>query len=550
MFFRKRSFEVLPALSVRGPELRRSLRTVTVAWMFGIVWMTCATGSRTNIFGRMLGFSNTHFSILTAIPFIATFMQLVSTILIERTGLRKYQFLTCGVFHRLLWAPMAMIPLVLPIPSTAAVWLMLGLMMLSQMLNAMATPAWINWMGDLIPRRIRGRYFAMRGIVTNAFRIPIVILLGLYLDWVQKEGVPVTGEAQPLLLYSIMGVFVLAGVMGALDILLFLTLREVKPTVTDGLPKPSVEIRVSPPGAGLGGRMRFFGRYLRSAGEQLLLDPLRDNHFRRYVLFGATATFAMAVAAPFFWRNCLEWLGLSQLATDAIFLIIGPVAAIAAARPVGRLIDRWGRRPVLMLGSALTCLSILPYFFASRHFTTPDWLAGGLNAAIGLVGFEGPVRPETPVIPWMIMALSPTIGAIGWGAVNNAKMNIILGFSDGHGRSRYIAASTVFIALGGALGLLGGVVADRLEFLQEAPIAVGPFEWNNWHATFAMSLLARLTALGLTIHMPDPSSAPARVMFRTISVNAYNYVSSRLFWPLRAFGWGNTPERRRRRRRR
>jgi hypothetical protein len=69
----------------------------------------------------------------------------------------------------------------------------------------------------------------------------------------------------------------------------------------------------------------------------------------------------------------------------------------------------------------------------------------------------------------------------------------MLNFSDGPGRSKYVAASAVLIGIGGTLGgLAGGLVAQNLEFLQSNPL--GPFLWNNWHATFVISLLARVAA--------------------------------------------------------
>ena len=93
MFWRRKSYDVLPALSVRGPELRRSMRLVTAAWMMGIIWMFAVSGSRLNLFGRMLGFNDFHFGMLTALTFLAAFAQLAATILVERSGLKKYQFL-------------------------------------------------------------------------------------------------------------------------------------------------------------------------------------------------------------------------------------------------------------------------------------------------------------------------------------------------------------------------------------------------------------------------------------------------------------------------
>ena len=44
MSWRSRTYDELPALSIRRGELRRALRIVTAAWMFGVVWMALVGG--------------------------------------------------------------------------------------------------------------------------------------------------------------------------------------------------------------------------------------------------------------------------------------------------------------------------------------------------------------------------------------------------------------------------------------------------------------------------------------------------------------------------
>ena len=63
MSWRRKSFEVLPALRVGGKDLRKSLRTVTGAWMLGVVWFSIISGSQMTIFAKMLGFSNRQFGL-------------------------------------------------------------------------------------------------------------------------------------------------------------------------------------------------------------------------------------------------------------------------------------------------------------------------------------------------------------------------------------------------------------------------------------------------------------------------------------------------------
>lgn len=558
MSWRNKSYDEVPALSVRGQRLRQSLRTVTVAWMFGIVWMTCIAGSRLTIFARMLGFNNFHFGLLAAVPFVATLGQLVATVLIERTGLTKHQFLEFATIHRLLWLAVAAVPLVAALPGVPAlpapwgVWTMLGILAASLFFGAMAVPAWLTWMGHLIPRRIRGRYMADRSRITTGVQIPVVIGLAVLMDRMTRydaetgQRLPMTPADQPELLGAICAVFAVAAVIGAIDILLFRRLREIVPATGRQPREPAVKFDVRPrmsrtPAAGIA----FLGRYLCAAVRQLLIDPLTDSVFRQYVIYGATITFAMTVAGSYFWRNMLENLGFSQVAADVLFMVMAPLAGILAARGWGTLVDRWGRRPALIVATVCIIFSVTPHFFATAQTPAPQFVADGVNALAGLVrswtglGNTHWITPDMPVGAWLVISLATIVGGIGWTGIALAQHGIILGFADGSGRSKYVAAHGVLIGLGGVIGgLAGGALAHTLRDLQAAPILAGPFLWNNWHATFALSLLARIMALVWALRMPDPGSRKVRVMVRSWTSNVYNNVATRLFYPLRIFGWG------------
>ena len=83
---RQKSFDELPALAVRGRSLRHSLRLVTMAWMFGIVWMSLITGSQMTNFQRLMGFGYWSFGIMSAIPYAATLAQLVVAVSSNERG--------------------------------------------------------------------------------------------------------------------------------------------------------------------------------------------------------------------------------------------------------------------------------------------------------------------------------------------------------------------------------------------------------------------------------------------------------------------------------
>lgn len=544
MPWRRQSYDVLPALSVRGNTLRRAMRNVTIGWIFCMVWMSCVMGSRLTIFARFLGFEDEHFGLMTAITFTATFGQFVAVILIERTGLRKYQFLYCGVASRALWIAIAAVPLILPVPSHWAVWTMLALLAASSLLTALMEPAWHTWMGDLIPRRIRGRYFATRSRWATIVKIPLILGLAVMLGEVTREGrgISMTAADQPILLWTICGVFAIAGLLGIMDILQFRHIRDVISPGAPGIGSATAKAPVGPnersASRWLGPSREVFVREVR----RLLLAPLGDRSFRRYVFYGACMMFALAVGQSYFWLFLLEGLGLSQLGTDTLFMVLGPLSGLAAVGGWGKLIDRWGRRPVLMLATAFTVLSIMPYFFASTMTPNPQFVIDAVNGVASLAGqafgWEGWqwLGPDAPVGAWLVMSVSMFLGGVGWSGVMLAQQGIILSFSDAPGRSKHVAAYRALASLGGLVGgLIGAGMVWLLADMKDAPIVLGPLRWNHWHGTFALSWLARIVALLSLIGMPDPGSRRFRDMARYLGVNVYGQIGTFLLYPTRIF---------------
>lgn len=538
MPWRRQTFDDLPALSVRGKSLRRSLRISTIAWMYGVVWMAFTGGAHVNQFVRMLGFNNVAFGMLAAIPFAATFGQSIAAVLVESSGLRKYQFIYFGTLHRLLWLVPAVIPLLIPLPSTWAVVIMLAALWFSSFLNALATPAYLTWMADLVPRRIRGRFFAMRTSVSRGVQIVSILALGATLDAITRNGAPMTAADQPLLLYATCGVFALAAVLGATDILLFRKIREVLPS--DRVRHPAVIIDFPPPlRRTIPAMLAYWMECFTEGVWQLLVTPMKDRVFRHFVLYGITITFGMSVAGPFFMRNVLENLGFTQFTANLVYMAAGPVSGIIGLRAWGKMLDRWGRRPVLIIATAVVVFSVMPNFLAAPQTPSPAFVSDAANWTSRHIGaiFGHPewrlCAKGAPVGGFLVILSSVLIGGAGWAGVMLAQNNVVLAFSDRPAGSKYVAAAAVLMSVGGVIGgVVGGIVADALSYYQTHPIILGPFLWNNWHATFFLSMLGRLGAIFWLINMPDPGARSVRGVLQNMFGSAYTSLAG-LFSPLR-----------------
>ena len=493
VYLREKTFRILPALSIRRKNLRDALRTVTLAWTFGVVWMACISGSQITLFGRLLGFSNFDFGLLAALPWLAVFAQAFSAVAIERSGLRKYPVIIYGAIHRSLWLVIAIIPLILG-PGRPAIIAFFIVYSISYILAHMRTPGWFTWMGDLIPRRIRGRYFAMRALLTMPVRLIVYTGAGILLDIMTNPDAPMTIEYQPRLLWTICGLFTIAAIFGTIDTLLYLRIREI---ATPALVNKSY---------------RHHPLLKRIASDMkealtLIISSFKDRLFRYYAIYSAILFFSMTVSGQFGWLNALEVIGFSKVGANIVFLVCPFVAAAILIRKWGRFMDRWGRRTILLLCTIGVILPPLTWFF---------------------------IPPGQATLGYILLGISSSLGGILWWGINIGQTGILLGFSESAGRSKYAAAAAICTSLGAALGgLTGGYIAQSLAFLQQHPIHVGPFQWNNYHATFAIAILARIIALPWIIHMPDPGVRPFREFVKEVRYSVYNILAIRSFFPIR-----------------
>lgn len=128
-------------------------------------------------FALSFGASKLHISILNALPgLFGNLMQVPASYLVERTGKRKSLIVLSGIFTRIAWALVILLPLL-----TRGIWgvyFLTGLMVLMAVTGSVVTPAWTSLVSDLIPRQVRGRFFSTRNIIMSTGALITVNLAG------------------------------------------------------------------------------------------------------------------------------------------------------------------------------------------------------------------------------------------------------------------------------------------------------------------------------------------------------------------------------------
>ncbi len=271
--------------------------------------------------------STAQISWLAAFPsLIGSFAQLFSAWLAGRIGKRKGIILFGVGLQTAMWLPIIWLPFFFPAHAVPILIVCVAFYFAG---NHLSAPVWNSLMGDLVPARRRGRFFARRTRLMSMMNFLAIVGAGLLLH---------AFEAEEKVRLGFMLVFTVAAMA-----------RLYSATQLARMHDPD---------------------HARSAIDwpalQGLWTRLRGSDCARFSLFFAAMQFAAAIAAPFFAVYMLRDLGFSYLQyMSATALAV--LAQIGSLRMWGRLGDIFGNRVILTVtGSVIPVFPVL--WLISPHF--------------------------------------------------------------------------------------------------------------------------------------------------------------------------------------
>ncbi len=323
-------------------ERRRAL-----AWghVNGGLWAmgnALTTGSLVSYLARDLGATGLGLSLVLAAPNLAGFVRLAAPPLIYRVGTARRAALALFGVSYLLIVGLPLVATASTVERTLAVGLMVGLLFAHQLFEYLGTVALWTWWGDLVPRRVRGRYFARRQRIQLAVAVPTLLASGYFADQWRTAS---AGDPQRLLF-----AYAVPTGIGACILLASVWPLMMMPA-TRRYPRPEGSLSV-----------------------RAIAAPFVDRRYWGLLVFRGWFSLANGVSqvvqnviVP---KEVLE-LGLAPLAAMRVTMQFGQ---LAAARTVGRMSDLLGNRPVLVLGQLCVSLALV-FFLVARPETW--WLLFG-----------------------------------------------------------------------------------------------------------------------------------------------------------------------------
>jgi MFS family permease len=322
----------------KDPQVDKSLRhSVRDAVAFSV--MSGAGETYFSAFALFLKASTPQIALLASLPpLLGSFMQLLSAWIARYKVRRKTIILLGAGFQALTWVPLLLLPVLFP---EHAVPLLIVCVTVYYATAHLIAPQWTSLMGDLVPERRRGRYFARRTRLASVTAFFSLVLAGAALAFFDGRGHTLAG-------YGI--IFTAAAAARVVSAYHLGRMRE-----------PATTVAIAAP--------------LFTAGW---LRRLRRSPFIYFSLFMAIMQFAVAIASPFFTVYMLRDLHYSYLQFTANTATVVLVQFLTL-NTWGRLSDVFGNRLILVLTGA-----VIPFLPALWLVSSDFWYLIGVQILGGL----------------------------------------------------------------------------------------------------------------------------------------------------------------------
>jgi MFS family permease len=433
--------------AARESPMRRSLAASTGEGVAAEVVQACAGPAMATAWALHLHAGPLLLGVLWALPFFGQLLQLPAAWLMAHFNRRRVAIAGNAIARQVLIL-LAVLPF-LPVSIASRRTGLVAVISLSSLAAVAGGNAWMSWMGDLVPARIRGRYFGRRTALCAIGGAAASLAAGSALDAATRRGV-----AGPAL-----SVLALVGWVGA--------------AISTRLMRRQHDPRQSAPS---------------SPAPRDLAEPFTHSPSRRILLYQAAWNVALGLTASLTAVYMLKTLHIGFTGM-AIYAAVLAGARVLATPLWGLVLDRVGARPVLVVCSVGSALISALWMLAAPGRLWPiaidAVLSGVLLGGQGLAAFAIPlaVAPRTSrtmLLSAFVMAggLAFGLGSIAGGAIVGALPALVPA----------LGARALFAA--SAVGrLAAAVLAQRILEPGAQPVAqighLAARKWRSWRALSA-----------------------------------------------------------------
>jgi hypothetical protein len=411
---------------VRPGELPRLMNKHIISGAMGSSWGNLIGGIILVYFGNAIGMTQLQWGILGGIAAWVVVVQPLGAILGERARSRKVVFFWTAIGDRFLRMVGIIGAFVMwRAGNTQGYLVFMAAICVATLVGNLSQGPWFSWLATIIPSEVQGTFWGRRDSWISLVVILVTLPSGFIMDII-----PQGGKVETALI-----ILVAASLVGFLDLIIHGTIPEP--------PRPPGQVR----------RDSLSG----------IMTPLRDQKFRPWLVFAACWNFGQNLGGSLCILYFMENLGFKNNILGGLIAIngIGLLGTLLAARRVGRMVDRYGIKRMLLLGH--TFWSLLPAI----------WLFASPSSALFWVG------------------LASLVGGIFPAAANNAGVKLITRFPRPEDSGMYMSVSTM---IGSICAGIGSIAAGTiLHTLQGWSVTILGLVLSGFPLIFIISTVLRMT---------------------------------------------------------
>ncbi|MFH1074087.1 MAG: MFS transporter [Candidatus Firestonebacteria bacterium] len=418
--------------------------------VFGIIQFVLIVPGGIFLTGYLLlmGANNTQIGFISSIPVLVNIIAPFASFLVERAESKKTISLRLILPTKFLWIIVSLIPLLIyyngisyPIIFFISVYTLISLV------SAPANIAWINWMGDIIPEKERGYYFGRRSIIAGLIAVIVSFLLGRYLDKVPEKHIG----------FSV--VYGIGAIAGFLSYYMLMRLPDTK--------------NISP------GKDKFSMKFILKKIQKVFTD----KNFMNLVWFNVVWAFSLSFIGVFL--NVFMFKELKMSYTLIVsFAIISTLANLALTPFWGRIADKYGNKPVMLI-----CGNVL-------GFTPFLWAV------------------TMPSNYFVIIPLLYIMAGIAWAGFNIAAFNIVLKLAPKEDRAFFLSVNMLLPSITAFIApLISGFLIDTIGTYR---IDMGFYYFGAFQLVFLLGAFMRSLPLRILKKVIEPQEEHVEKVMRSV----------------------------------
>ncbi len=347
---------------VNEHEVKKAVKLSCIQAMLGSIYAASTGGMFLVGYALRLGADNIMIGLLTTVPLSAVIFQLVAAFMVEKGWSRKKITFISQTLNVLCWFSIALTPWIFPGASQSfrLMFLIVAIGIITAV-GHLANNARGSWIGDLIPAAERGTFFGRMMMFGGIIGTVFALAEGLFLDTVKRAGIA-----------SFSWLFLFGIAFGLVNAVLF-------------LPQADIPIEKQEEGTGF----------------MLMFREAMHNKALLIVSAFAVVFSLQAIAGPFYPTYMLRDLKMPFIGVGIVNACVSLVM-LASSPFWGRMIDRFGCRPILVVCSFMMAPSCLTWLFVNSAATCyaiiiPINLFQGFWVAGIAVGLSTLIYKVTPV---------------------------------------------------------------------------------------------------------------------------------------------------------